>query len=121
MSKQRIDLGSNGEDIAANYLQRKGFEIIARNYKDKLGEIDIIARDRKTLVFVEVKTRRSDRFGLPEEAVTIAKQRQIIRLARSYLVRHQLVDEAARFDVVAIIMKSGRPGITHLVSAFDSD
>ena len=70
LSKQRINLGKRGEDIAARFLLEKGLALIARNFRDKFGEIDIIAKDRETLVFVEVKTRRSHRFGLPQEAVT---------------------------------------------------
>lgn len=120
MSRLRINLGKKGEDIAANHLREKGFKIIARNYRDKFGEIDIIARDRSTWVFVEVKTRHSIRFGFPEEAVTMAKQQQIIRAASNYLVRHQLLDEPVRFDVIAIMMKAGNSEITHLVSAFET-
>ena len=116
-----MNLGKYGEDIAAGHLREKGFKIISRNYKDKFGEIDIIARDSETVVFVEVKTRRSYNFGTPEEAVTNAKQRQIIRLARKYLVQYRLLDEPVRFDVIAIIIKADAPEITHLVSAFDAD
>jgi putative endonuclease len=120
LSKQRIELGKTGEDIAATYLQQKGLTIITRNYRDKFGEIDIIAGDDGTIVFVEVKTRRSDHFGLPEEAVTAGKQQQIIRVANNYLARRRLLDEPARFDVIAIIMKPGTPEINHLVSAFET-
>ena len=120
MSKLRINLGKTGEALAANYLRKKGFKIIARNYRDKFGEIDIIARDRGTWVFIEVKTRHSIRFGVPQEAVTLAKQQQIIRVASNYLVRHQLLDEPVRFDVIAIVMKPGNGEITHLVSAFET-
>ncbi len=120
MSKQRINLGKRGEDIAARFLLEKGLALIARNFRDKFGEIDIIAKDRETLVFVEVKTRRSDHFGRPEEAVTPAKQQQIIRVASYYLVQHKLLDAPVRFDVIAIIIDQGNPQITHLVSAFDT-
>ena len=120
MSKQRINLGKQGEDIAARYLLKKGLALITRNFRDKFGEIDIIAKDRETLVFVEVKTRRSDHFGLPEEAVTPAKQQQIIRVASSYLVQHRLLDVPVRFDVMAITIKQGNPQINHLVSAFET-
>ena len=121
MSKYRINLGKSGENIAVRYLLKKGFKIISRNFRDKFGEVDIIARDRETIVFVEVKTRNSVRYGLPEEAVTTAKQRQIIRVASNYLSRHQLLDKPARFDVVAIIVNGDIPEITHLVSAFETD
>lgn len=121
MSKQRINLGKSGEDLAAKALQKKGLKIIIRNFRNKFGEIDIIARDREYLVFVEVKTRCSDRFGLPEEAVTAAKQQQIIRVASSYLSQHKLLNVPVRFDVVAITIKGGKPEINHLVSAFETD
>lgn len=120
MSKQRINLGKRGEDIAARFLLEKGLALITRNYRDKFGEVDIIAKDRETLVFVEVKTRRSNRFGLPEEAVTPAKQQKIIRVASNYLVQHQLLDAPVRFDVIAITIDQGNPQITHLVSAFET-
>ena len=121
LSKQRINLGKSGEDLAAKALQKKGLKIIIRNFRNKFGEIDIIARDRESLVFVEVKTRCSDRFGLPEEAVTAAKQKQIIRVASSYLSQHKLLNVPVRFDVVAITIKGGKPEINHLVSAFETD
>ena len=91
-----------------------------RNYRDKFGEIDIIARDSDTYVFVEVKTRRSNHFGTPEEAVTTQKMRQVVRVAQSYLNKYELFDVPTRFDVIAILMSSGNPQINHLVSAFDA-
>ena len=121
MSIKRINLGKNGEEVAASYLRGKGMRILVRNFRDKSGEIDIIAKDRDTYVFVEVKTRRTDHFGTPEESVTHRKQQQIIRVARSYLAKHQLFEAPARFDVVAILINSGVPQINHLVSAFDAD
>ena len=119
MSRRQINLGKTGEEIATDYLRKRGLKIIARNFRDKFGEIDIIARDRDTYVFVEVKTRRSSHFGTPEEAVTTQKQRQVIRVAKAFLFKHQLHDVPTRFDVVAILMTSGNPSINHLVSAFD--
>jgi len=121
LSKQRINLGKSGEDLAAKVLQKKGLKIITRNFRNKFGEIDIIAKDNETLVFVEVKTRASARFGLPEEAVTEAKQQQVIRVASSYLSQHKLLNVPVRFDVVAITIKGGKPEINHLVSAFETD
>lgn len=98
-----LRLGRDGEDLAVQFLRRKGYHIVERNFKFGRGEIDIIARDGKTLVFVEVKSRRSGRFGPPEEAVGRRKQRQLARLALAYIQRERLylrVD--CRFDVVAV-------------------
>jgi len=120
LSRRKINLGKTGEEIATTYLRERGLQIVARNFRDKFGEIDIIARDRGTYVFVEVKTRRSNHFGTPEEAVTTQKQRQVIRVAQSYLAKHQLFDVPTRFDVVAILISSSDPRINHLVSAFDA-
>ena len=94
--------------------------IIARNFRDKTGEIDIIAQDGETVVFVEVKTRRSDRYGSPEESVTVSKQKQIIRVAGSFLSKHALIDAPIRFDVIAIRMATEGPEINHIVAAFDA-
>ena len=95
-------MGAEGERIAVQFLQRKGVEIIERNYRHGHGEIDIIARDRGVLVFVEVKTAMSDRFGPPEGWVDRRKQRQIARLASAYIQRNHLTDVDCRFDVVAV-------------------
>ncbi len=103
MSKQNIHLGSCGEDLAVALLEENGYKILARNFKTKIGEIDIIAKDRDTITFVEVKARNSDRFGLPQEAVSIPKQRQISKAALVYLKDKNLLDRKARFDVVSIL------------------
>lgn len=121
MSQQSANLGSRGEQLAADFLSASGYRIIARNYREKCGEIDIIARDGATHVFVEVKTRQGDRFGDPFEAITAHKQQQIQRTALLYLSRHGLLDEPARFDVVGVEFKSDAPLITHLKDAFTAD
>jgi len=95
-------LGKSGEITALRYLRRRGYEIIARGYKVGRGEIDIIAFDKQTLVFIEVKTRRSRRFGTPEESVTLTKQKQIRRLAERYCAQHDLEDSPCRFDVLTL-------------------
>ena len=120
MSIRRISLGKRGENIAVKFLKARDFIIIARNYRNKLGEIDIIAQDEETRVFIEVKTRSSEGFGLPEEAVSPAKQRQICRVAQGYLASTGLHDVPVRFDVVAITISEGKPLINHIVSAFDN-
>ena len=114
----RIGTGKNGEELAVQYLEKQGYIIVARNYRLRIGEIDIIARDGEFLVFVEVKTRRSNRFGSPFEAVDFRKQQQIIRVARMYLARHGGENCAVRFDVVAVCFDKGAPVVELLKNAF---
>jgi putative endonuclease len=120
LSEQRDILGRLGENLAAEYLQNAGYKILARNYRQKCGEIDIIAQDRDTLVFIEVKTRKTLSFGPPFAAVTEKKQKQIGRVAQDYLCRNDLYNRPARFDVVSILIKDGKePDIELLANAFD--
>jgi putative endonuclease len=120
LSEKRGILGRIGEDLAAAFLQRAGYTILIRNYRQKCGEIDIIAEDRGTLVFIEVKTRNNMSYGPPFAAITEKKQRQIGRVAQDYLARHRLFDRPARFDVVSILMDKGQaPLIELLPNAFD--
>ena len=102
MSRSRLNIAKIGESLAAEHLKARGCKILAQNYRAGRGEIDIIVRDGEFIVFVEVKTRRSLRFGLPQEAVTIQKQRQISKIALAYLQSHNLLDAPCRFDVIAI-------------------
>ena len=118
MTQARLSLGKTGEELAARHLAERGFTILARNYRTPVGELDIIARDRRHLLFVEVKTRRSSRFGVPAEAVGAHKQRQIIRAAQWYLVSTRIPDLQPRFDVIAVIAGGGEPEITHIPNAF---
>ncbi len=113
--------GDRGERAAARFLRRLGYKIIQRNYSSAWGEIDLIALDGTTLVFVEVKTRRSDAIGQPEEAVTIDKQKILTRMALSYLKKYKLLEARTRFDVVAIVWPDGvrEPQIRHLCNAFE--
>jgi putative endonuclease len=112
-------LGRSGEDVAAAYLRKKKFRIVCRGFRFHKGEIDIIARDGDTLVFIEVKTRRNRRFGRPEEAVTPPKQNQIRRLAEAYLALNDLADVPCRFDVLSLLWdeKDG-PRVHHIRDAF---
>ncbi len=120
MSEHRQTLGKIGENLATAYLEKSGYKILVRNYRQKCGEIDIIAKDQGTLVFVEVKTRRTLSFGPPFAAVTEKKQRQIGKVAQDYLCRNHLFGRPARFDVVSILIRNGRePIIELLVDAFD--
>ena len=114
-------LGDRGENVAAKYLRTQGFKIIERNFRCATGEIDIVARDGKTLVFVEVKTRLSDDDVTPEEQVHGHKQHQVTKAARFYLTRYGHPQPPARFDVIAIVWPQGRePQIRHTTDAFEA-
>ena len=117
-SNQRI--GGQGEDLAVAFLARKGYTIVERNYRCKGGEVDLVARDGKTVVFVEVKTRRSLSYGVPQLAVNHFKQRQIMKASLTWLSSHRSHDAPARFDVVAITLQnSGEAIIDHIQNAFE--
>ncbi|MCH8830116.1 MAG: YraN family protein [Planctomycetes bacterium] len=113
-------LGNRGERLAARYLRRQGYRILSRQYRTRLGELDLIAMDRECIVFVEVKTRRSDAAGQPIEAITHQKQKKLTQLALTYLKRYGLLEHAARFDVVALCWDDSqkKPTITHYKNAF---
>ena len=116
----RQALGISGENLACAELQRRGYAILERRYRTRLGEIDIIARDGATLVFVEVKARLTDDFGGAAAAVTAWKQRRIARMAMDYLSRRTAVDGPCRFDVVAIDVDAAGPRVIVYPNAFDS-
>ncbi len=114
-------LGQRGEAAAACYLRRRGYKIIARGRRLRPGELDLVAAEGRTIVFVEVKTRQSADAGHPAEAVDAAKQRRLTRLAVTFLKRHRLLDYPARFDVIAVTWPSGRrPKIEHFPNAFEA-
>ena len=115
-------LGQRGEAAAERYLKRLGYKIVARGQRDILGELDLIAVDGRTVVFVEVKTRRSQQSGHPADAVNTEKQRRMTRLALGYLKRHGLLEYPCRFDVVAVTWPEDqrRPLIEHLKAAFEA-
>lgn len=113
-------VGIRGEELAVSFLERSGLRIIERNYRCKGGEIDIVARDGKTLVFVEVKSRKTLSFGVPQLAITPFKQRQISKAALTWLSRNRLHDTPARFDVIAILLDGDyRHQLEHIKNAFD--
>lgn len=124
-SKARPDnrsTGSRGEEIAASFLDQRGYRILERNFRCKGGELDIVARapGERSLVFVEVKTRRDRSYGPPQLAVTPFKQRQISKAALTWLSRNHLHDSQARFDVIAILLEDGgHHSIEHIVNAFE--
>ena len=95
-------LGRVGEKKAVDFLKKKGYKILETNYKTHIGEIDVIAEDKGTTVFIEVKTRSSDDFGIPSEAVTTKKQEKYFKVATEYLLRKDKIDTPCRFDVVEI-------------------
>ncbi len=103
-----VKLGPLGEELAARFLKRKGYKILERNYRCPFGEVDIVALHRGTLVFVEVKTRKSLAFGHPAEAVDLRKQRRLQRIASCYLGQRRLGDIPVRFDVVALSLGENR-------------
>ncbi|MGN1040495.1 MAG: YraN family protein [Candidatus Fimimonas sp.] len=101
MNKRQV--GQTGEQMAAKYLQKQGYEILQRNYVAPHGEIDIIAKDGNYVVFVEVKRRKTQEFGLPREAVTLRKQQTIAQCAKLWLAKNKLYGTPVRFDVVDIL------------------
>lgn len=119
MTEKRLALGAWGEEQAVHYLRLQGMKILERNFRTAAGEIDIIARHRNWLVFVEVKTRRGVMFGTPQEAVGPRKQQQIIRTAQWFLQTHSVGKLQPRFDVVAILCQSDKAAeVTHIKNAF---
>ena len=103
-----MKLGQKGEELAVAFLKQRGYSIIQRNFKTSLGEIDIIAKDKETLVFVEVKTRESLEYGQPFESVTMAKRRKIANVATLFLKKLRQLPPC-RFDIVSICHKKGKP------------
>jgi len=112
--------GTKGEQLAANYLKKKGYTILQRNYRRRNGEIDIVCYDHGTIAFVEVKTRYSDTYGPPELSVTEAKKRQIIKVASQYVADKKIEGTSLRFDVVSIFYSPDKkyPTINLLRNAF---
>lgn len=111
------EFGKDCESVAAKYLSRRGYKILEKNYRTKLGEIDIIARDKDTIVFIEVKARTSGKFGGPKYAVSFGKQKKIARAAQIYLKSTKQINKKARFDVVALHSYSDK-GIEIVRNAF---
>ena len=122
----RYSLGDRGEVAACAYLKKQGYEILEKNYRCKIGEIDLIVQKEGRVIFVEIKTRSSDHFGKPEESVHAAKQQKVIRLAQWYLKSHKnFASSPVGFDVVAVTWNPDEtPEIRHIPNAFtlpDSD
>jgi len=117
----RPSLGRLGEKIALKALRQKGYKILGQNVRLPRGEIDVVAKDGRWIVFVEVKTRSQTHFGSPAEAVDPVKQRRLTRLAREWLQSQDLADQPARFDVVSILMDpAGKPRVEVFENAFEA-
>lgn len=122
-------VGLHGEDLAADYLVEQGWEILARNYQAKIGELDIVVRrfeqvygrTEETLAFVEVKTRRTASGPPPEASVGRKKRRRLVRLAQYFVQREEIRRVNVRFDVIAVDLSGDQPELTHFDAAFDAD
>ena len=106
--------GNTGEEIAVEYLEKQGYNILERNFYCKQGEIDIIAKDKNELVFVEVKSRSSIRYGIPSEAVNKQKIKHLYKTARYFLYKNKMFNNFIRFDVIEILIKNGKFNINHI-------
>lgn len=121
MPKGRKELGELAEAVAASHLRRKGYQILVQNYRCRYGEIDLIAFDGQTLVFVEVRAKATASFGKPEESIGFSKQRKIRAVARHYLVTKWQRGSRCRFDVIAVEFDASREKVTrleHIENAF---
>ena len=119
MTRERLQLGELGEDLALQRIRALGYRKILRNYRCPLGEIDLIAMDGDTLVFIEIKTRKGRSVGYAKEAVNARKQRQLSKVALAYMKSNNCHDVRARFDVVAVCVGQGEPEIQVIKNAFD--
>ncbi len=113
-----MKLGEKGEKLAVKFLKKKGYKVIKQNYKTRIGEIDIIAKDRETLAFIEVKTRESIEYGLPFEAVNRAKKKKIANVALLYLKKVKKIPPC-RFDIVSIYYEKDKPKFELIKDAFE--
>ena len=107
-------IGTEKEEIACSFLTQKGVKIQERNFRCRQGEIDIISKDKNEIVFIEVKSRSSTEYGLPSEAVTKQKIQHLYKTARYFLYKNKMLNEFIRFDVVEILIKSGKFNINHI-------
>ncbi len=123
-SGDRLDTGRIGEQWCVEFLKKKGYKIVERNFRCRYGEIDVVARDGDTLVFIEVKTRRSRGFGLPKDSLDARKKRRIITASMNFLRKAAVVDPSlqecpVRFDVVGIELGQGGYAVEHIQNAFE--
>jgi putative endonuclease len=122
-TEYQVTLGKSGENFACLELERRGYAILERRFRTRHGEIDVIARDGETLVFIEVKARRSGRFGPPAEAVGFQKRQKLMLMASSYIFARRLANARCRFDVVSVTFGAGErlPKIEVFKAAFDAN
>lgn len=120
MTRERLDLGKWGEELALKKIKSMGYRCIEQNYRCSLGEVDIVARDGESLVFIEIKTRKGRSLGFSKEAINARKRRQLSKVALAYMKAKNCCDVKSRFDVVAINLKDG-PEIEIIKNAFDLD
>ncbi len=117
MLDKRKQTGQHGEDAAAMYLTERGYSIVQRNWRCTVGELDIVAEADNTLVFVEVRTKRSRNFGTAVESITPTKQAKLVELAETYLQETNILNQDWRIDVIAIWLEAGLPHINHIENA----
>ncbi len=120
MTRARVTLGEIGENLACAELERRGYAIVARRYRCRSGEIDIVALDGPTVVFVEVKTRDGAGYGSGADAVTWTKRRRLVATALDFVMRQRLAERPCRFDVVAIALGDQGPSVEVYTNAFDA-
>jgi putative endonuclease len=118
MTAKHLELGREGEALAALLLTGKGYRIVARNYRTRGGEVDLVCLDGETVVFVEVKTRGPGSLARPDQAVTGTKQGRLVRAAAAFLSERDWWERPCRFDVVAVVVRGGTRTATHLANAF---
>ena len=115
-------LGVLGEELAFHFLKKRGYKVLLRNYESPLGEIDLIAKEKGVLVFIEVKTRSSDAMGSPAESVTHFKRHQIVKAAQYYVKRYGIHQAPCRFDVVSVLMPHDKEPVIEIIeNAFGED
>jgi len=119
LTRERLALGEFGEELAFRKIKHLGYRSILRNYRCPLGEVDVIARDGDTLVFIEIKTRKGKSVGYAKEAVNEKKRRQLSKVALAYMKSNNCCDARARFDVVAVCLGPGDPEIEVIKNAFE--
>ncbi len=118
--RKNIELGQKGEQAALDYLAEKGYSVVARNWHCPGGEVDLILRTGRTLVFAEVRTRSPGALVHPFETITAPKQRRVARAAEAYLRRHDLHETEVRFDALAVTFENDQPVVEHLEQAFET-
>ena len=119
MTRDRLDLGKEGEELALKKIKRLGYKCVTRNYRCALGEVDLIARDGDCLVFIEIKTRKGKSLGYAKEAVDGRKRRQLSKVALAYMKSNNCSETKSRFDVVAINLSDDKKEIEVIQNAFD--